>query len=217
MPVSDVAHLGVVVAHAELLQLGEQFLRALFIEVLDAPAAVARHKAEFLCVGFENAGDEGAAARLEVAQDADLVGETLVGLRSMEDLDHPAVECQVDRRAQGVLDLQHDGGGFLLLGMAYKPNVDDDRESPSYVLMKKLEQKGATVSYNDPYVPVIKVTREHPEFAGRKSVDITDSYDCILIATHHNEYKQFDFSRFKAPLVDTRNCVTKRPTKYYRA
>lgn len=87
----------------------------------------------------------------------------------------------------------------LILGMAYKPNVDDDRESPSYVLTEKLESKGAQVSYNDPYVPVIKVTREHPQYAGRKSVDITDDYDCILVATHHEEYKEFDFSELKAP------------------
>ena len=109
------------------------------------------------------------------------------------------------------------GSRILLLGMAYKPNVDDDRESPSYVLKKKLEQMGAMVSYNDPYVPEIKLTREHPEFAGRKSIAITDDYDCILLATHHDAYKDFDFSDFKAPLVDTRSCVTKRPLKYYKA
>lgn len=109
------------------------------------------------------------------------------------------------------------GSRILLLGMAYKPNVDDDRESPSYVLTKKLEAKGASVSYNDPYVPEIKVTREHPEYAGRRSVAISDDYDCILLATHHDEYKEFDFSGFQAPFVDTRNCVTKRPAKYYRA
>lgn len=109
------------------------------------------------------------------------------------------------------------GAKILLLGMAYKPNVDDDRESPSYVLTKKLEEKGAQVSYNDPYVPEIKETREHPEYAGRKSVEITDDYDCVLVATHHNEYKDFDFSGYKSPLVDTRNCVSKRPAKYYKA
>ncbi|MGC6424320.1 MAG: nucleotide sugar dehydrogenase [Lentimonas sp.] len=106
---------------------------------------------------------------------------------------------------------------ILLLGMAYKPNVDDDRESPSYVLMEKLEAKGAQVSYNDPYVPEIRMTREHPQFAGRQSVEIADSYDCILLATHHNEYKAFDFSGFKTPIVDTRNCVGERPSKYFRA
>jgi UDP-N-acetyl-D-glucosamine dehydrogenase len=109
------------------------------------------------------------------------------------------------------------GSKILLLGMAYKPNVDDDRESPSYVLTEKLEAKGASVSYNDPYVPEIRITREHSQLAGRKSVEITDDYDCILLATHHNEYKDFDFSGFKCPVVDTRNAVSKRPAKYYRA
>lgn len=109
------------------------------------------------------------------------------------------------------------GSKILLLGIAYKPNVDDYRESPSYVLTKKLEAKGAMVSYNDPYVPEIGMTREHPEYAGRKSVEITDDYDCVLLATHHSEYKDFDFSDFKAPVVDTRNCISKRPEKYYRA
>jgi UDP-N-acetyl-D-glucosamine dehydrogenase len=109
------------------------------------------------------------------------------------------------------------GSKILLLGMAYKPNVDDDRESPSYVLTEKLEAKGAQVSYNDPYVPEIRPTREHPHLAGRKSVEVTDDYDCILLATHHNEYKDFDFSGFKCPVVDTRNAVSKRPAKYYRA
>ncbi len=109
------------------------------------------------------------------------------------------------------------GSHILLLGMAYKPNVDDDRESPSYVLTEKLEAKGATVSYNDPYVPEIKLTREHAQLAGRKSVAIADDFDCILLATHHNAYKDFDFSGFRCPLVDTRNCVSKRPAKYYQA
>ncbi len=109
------------------------------------------------------------------------------------------------------------GSKILLLGIAYKPNVDDDRESPSYVLTKKLEEKGAIVSYNDPYVPEIRVTRDHPEYAGRESVEITDGYDCILLATHHDDYKAFDFSKFNSPLVDTRNCVSNCPPKYYKA
>lgn len=109
------------------------------------------------------------------------------------------------------------GSKILLLGLAYKPNVDDDRESPSYVLIQKLEAHGATVHYNDPYVPVIPLTREHSEYAGRKSVEITDSYDCLLLATHHSPYAEFDFSKFACPLVDTRNCVTRPPAKYYKA
>jgi UDP-N-acetyl-D-glucosamine dehydrogenase len=110
------------------------------------------------------------------------------------------------------------GSKILLLGLAYKPNVDDDRESPSYVLIEKLEQLGATVHYHDPFVPVIPMTREHAKYAGRKSVaEITDSYDCLLLATHHDAYKSFDFSNYQAPIVDTRNCITKRPPNYHPA
>ncbi|MCG8528497.1 MAG: nucleotide sugar dehydrogenase [Opitutales bacterium] len=109
------------------------------------------------------------------------------------------------------------GSKILILGMAYKPNVDDDRESPSYVLMEKLEQKGAVVSYNDPHVPVIKPTREFSHFAGKESQEITADYDCILLATHHREYADFDFSDFDIPIVDTRNCIKKRNSKYYKS
>src|SRR5262245_18989180 len=54
------------------------------------------------------------------------------------------------------------GSKILVVGLAYKPNVDDDRESPSYVLMEKLKHRGAKVAYYDPHVPVIRPTREHP-------------------------------------------------------
>ncbi len=99
------------------------------------------------------------------------------------------------------------GARILLLGLAYKGNVDDDRESPSYHLMDKLEQRGAIVSYNDPYVPVIRPTREWSKFAGRRSVEITPDHDLLLIATPHDEYRRIDFSRFTIPIVDTRNIV----------
>ena len=56
------------------------------------------------------------------------------------------------------------------MGLAYKANVDDDRESPSYLLMELLSERGAEVAYYDPHVPVIRPTREHPHWAGTKSV-----------------------------------------------
>ena len=59
---------------------------------------------------------------------------------------------------------------ILVLGLAYKPNVDDERESPSYVLMNLLSEGGATVEYHDPYVPVIGPTREHAQLACKESV-----------------------------------------------
>jgi UDP-N-acetyl-D-glucosamine dehydrogenase len=106
---------------------------------------------------------------------------------------------------------------ILVLGLAYKANVDDCRESPSFVLMEKLESKGAVVDYHDSYLPIVPPTREHVHFTGKQSVFIEDSYDLILLSTDHAEYKEFDFSNFSCPLVDTRNCIKKRPQKYYQA
>ncbi len=97
------------------------------------------------------------------------------------------------------------GARVLMLGLAYKANVDDYRESPSFHLMENLEEKGATVSFNDPYIPEIGMTREFPKYAGKKSVLIMDDYDLILIATAHDEYKSIDFSKFKCVVLDTRN------------
>ena len=106
---------------------------------------------------------------------------------------------------------------ILVLGLAYKANVDDCRESPSFVLVEKLEAKGAVVDYHDTYVPVVPPTREHAHFNGKQSVDIEDVYDLILLSTDHSEYKEFDFSNYSCPIVDTRNCIQKRPQKYFQA
>ena len=109
------------------------------------------------------------------------------------------------------------GAKILVLGLAYKANVDDCRESPSFVLMEKLEAKGAVVEYHDSYVPFVPPTREHAHFNGKESVLIEDDYDLVLLSTDHSEYKDFDFSNYSCPLVDTRNCIQKRPQKYYQA
>jgi UDP-N-acetyl-D-glucosamine dehydrogenase len=111
------------------------------------------------------------------------------------------------------------GSKILLLGLAYKPNVDDDRESPSYVLIEKLESKGAIVDYHDPYVPEIGSTREHHKLLGRKSVPIESPCDLILISTAHSCFRKHDFSQCAAPVVDTRNLVPpgKRPKLYFQA
>ena len=60
--------------------------------------------------------------------------------------------------------------------------------------MEKLMAKGAEVQYHDPFVPVIPATREHPHLTGKKSVELEDAYDLILLSTDHAEYKNFDFS-----------------------
>ncbi len=109
------------------------------------------------------------------------------------------------------------GSKILILGLAYKANVDDDRESPSYRIMELLEQKGAEVSYNDPYVPVIRPSREYPHYAGRTSSDISNEYDLILIATPHDEYKTLDYSGITIPILDTRNVVQGNSVRVFKA
>ncbi|MDH4070571.1 MAG: nucleotide sugar dehydrogenase [Ignavibacteria bacterium] len=99
------------------------------------------------------------------------------------------------------------GSKILLMGLAYKSNVDDDRESPSYHLIEKLEGKGATVSYHDPHVPEIRPSREYAKYAGRTSVPVETGYDLILISTAHDAFQGIDWASLKTPIVDTRNLI----------
>jgi len=103
------------------------------------------------------------------------------------------------------------GSKVLVLGLAYKANVDDDRESPSYVLMELLKQRGADVAYHDPYVPVIKPTREHSQWADIKSVDwnqsTISSFDCVLISTAHKSVDYKELAEWASLIVDTRNAM----------
>jgi UDP-N-acetyl-D-glucosamine dehydrogenase len=103
------------------------------------------------------------------------------------------------------------GSRVLILGLAYKPNVDDERESPSYVLMSRLIERGAAVDYYDPYVPVIKPTREHSQFAGKRSVDWNETaisgFDVIVIATNHSCVDYQELGHWAQCIVDTRNAM----------
>jgi UDP-N-acetyl-D-glucosamine dehydrogenase len=95
----------------------------------------------------------------------------------------------------------------MVLGAAYKKNVDDDRESPSYKLMELLMEKGAKVAYNDPHIPALRPGRKY-DF-GLTSTPLTQqtlaAADCVLIATDHDAY-DYPFILEHAPLiVDTRN------------
>ncbi len=104
------------------------------------------------------------------------------------------------------------GSKVLILGLAYKPDVDDERESPSYVLMQLLRDRGAEVEYHDPYVPVIKLTREHPQFSGKQSVawarDVINSFDLVLIATNHATVNYQELADWAQCIVDTRNAMS---------
>jgi UDP-N-acetyl-D-glucosamine dehydrogenase len=101
------------------------------------------------------------------------------------------------------------GSRILLLGVAYKKNVDDTRESPSLKLIELMEARGARVDYFDPHVPVIPTTREHAALAGRTSVALDAvriaSYDAVLIATDHDEVDYRMVAEHSKVVVDTRN------------
>ena len=103
------------------------------------------------------------------------------------------------------------GSKVLILGLAYKPDVDDDRESASYRLLDKLRERGADVAYYDPYVPVIGPTREHPHWAGTKSVtwdrDTIAGFDAVVIATAHKAVSYHELAEWAQCVVDTRNTM----------
>lgn len=99
----------------------------------------------------------------------------------------------------------------LVLGLAYKPNVDDDRESPSYVLLELLNARGGDVAYYDPYVPVIRMTREHPHWAGTLSMgwnrETLQSFDTVIIATNHEAVNHQQLTEWSSGIVDARNAM----------
>ncbi len=107
------------------------------------------------------------------------------------------------------------GSKILLVGLAYKPNVDDDRESPSYELMDRLTEQGASVSFHDPYVPVIRPSREHSHWAGTPSVDwdqeTIQEYDLVLISTWHDCLDINQLAQWATFIVDTRNATASLP------
>jgi UDP-N-acetyl-D-glucosamine dehydrogenase len=116
------------------------------------------------------------------------------------------------------------GSRVLILGLAYKPNVDDERESPSYVLMDLLSERGAELEYYDPYLPAIKPTREHSHWAGKKSVEwdraTIQRFDLVLIATNHSCVKYQELADWAECIVDTRNAMSGidvRPGKIWKA
>ena len=113
----------------------------------------------------------------------------------------------LNRRAKAL-----NGSKILIVGLAYKSDVDDDRESPSYRLIDLFEEKLATVDYYDPHVPVIQPSREHGYMAGKESVAWTEevirSYDAIVISTAHRGVAYGDLANWAACIIDTRNVMS---------
>jgi len=102
---------------------------------------------------------------------------------------------------------------ILIVGIAYKKNVDDMRESPALKLIEMIEARGAHVDFYDPYVPLIPRTREHGRLAGRRSItwhrEQLRAYDAVLVATDHDTVNYRELCELAALIIDTRNACTR--------
>jgi UDP-N-acetyl-D-glucosamine dehydrogenase len=98
---------------------------------------------------------------------------------------------------------------ILVIGLAYKKNVPDVRESPSFKLIELIEARGGNADFHDPHVPEVPPTREHAALKGRKSVALNskslESYDAVLISTDHDAIDYAEIARLAKLVVDTRN------------
>ncbi|MCX6879873.1 MAG: nucleotide sugar dehydrogenase [Verrucomicrobia bacterium] len=103
------------------------------------------------------------------------------------------------------------GSRILLLGLAYKADVDDMRESPTFELLDRFAALGADVAYYDPHVPEIGPTREHAKWQGVRSVPWSEALirqqDAVVIATHHHAYDLNQLAAWANLIIDTRNAM----------
>jgi UDP-N-acetyl-D-glucosamine dehydrogenase len=106
------------------------------------------------------------------------------------------------------------GARVLIIGIAYKKNVDDMRESPALKIMELLEKRGAAVTFHDPYFPEILPTREHPGFTGRKSTPLVAASlaatDVTVVCTDHDAIDYKLLAEHCRLIVDTRNAFASR-------
>ena len=96
---------------------------------------------------------------------------------------------------------------MLVLGVAYKKDIDDLRESPALTIIELLQKDGAEVSYNDPYFPFIGKGRKYDLQMKCVPVENVDKYDCVLIVTDHSDYDYAWIAQRASLVVDTRNAT----------
>ena len=104
------------------------------------------------------------------------------------------------------------GARILILGIAYKKDIEDSRESPALAILNRLEGLGADCAYHDPYFPVMPMTRDHPGLAGRVSQDLATvgAYDAVLVATDHTAVDYAQVAQDAKLILDTRNAFASR-------
>jgi len=108
------------------------------------------------------------------------------------------------------------GSKILLLGVAYKPNIDDERESPALEIIDILNKKGSITSYNDPHIPQIQTPNGCNLFSTDISPDILSTYDLIVIATDHSTYNQSMILNNSNLIVDLRNFISIKSEKVFK-
>lgn len=124
----------------------------------------------------------------------------------------PAYVVQKTMESLNDLTLPLKGSRILLVGLAYKKNVDDTRESPAFKVWELLEQKGAKVSYYDPYCPEVPKTREYARYAGIRSVNPEkETFEAMIIVTNHDNIDYKKLMTLSPLIVDTRNAVPDAP------
>ena len=101
------------------------------------------------------------------------------------------------------------GSNLLILGIAYKKDIDDDRESPGYAIMKILLEKGAVVHYNDPWIPKLHTTRKYNFQMESTPIapDLLAKMDAVIIVTDHSDYDFAEIVKHSNLVIDTRNAT----------
>lgn len=111
------------------------------------------------------------------------------------------------------------GSKILILGVSYKKNVDDLRETPSAVIMEKLQSRGAVIAYSDPHIPVFPQMRRHS--FSLESLDLTPevlgAHDCVVIATDHDRFDWELVATHARLIVDTRGVYSTKTNQIFRA
>jgi UDP-N-acetyl-D-glucosamine dehydrogenase len=100
---------------------------------------------------------------------------------------------------------------ILVLGLAYKSDIDDIRESPALAVIQQLEAKGATVAYHDPHIPALHRTRDHANLTGRTHQPLSKDYDLFVLVTHHRTVTAEAILACGVPVVDSRRALPDHP------
>ena len=129
----------------------------------------------------------------------ELAGEINIGM-PYHVLDYVAKALNQQKKALN-------GAKVLVLGLAYKKDIDDLRESPSLTIIELLQEQGADVSYNDPYFPTVGKGRKYDLQMKCAPLDNLGQYDCVLIVTDHSDYDYQRIVRESQLVVDTRNAT----------